>query len=218
MDGTLKRAFIGLDGKLRPIWRATIYYAVGTWLVFPLLDQAFAPIAEALHLRPGLTAGNIALAELSRNFVDALILTGAFALYERRRVDSYGLPVNRALSRQTFEGTIAGVVMAGAVALGMIALGGMQVEGLAGSGSALILSALAWLGANVCVAIAEEFWFRAYLLQTLWKSIGFWPAASVIALIFAAEHYFFKQGENVWDAITLVSLSLLLSYTVLRTG
>ncbi|HEV3483572.1 MAG TPA: CPBP family intramembrane glutamic endopeptidase, partial [Candidatus Acidoferrales bacterium] len=48
--------------------------------------------------------------------------------------------------------------------------------------------------------------------------IGFWPATTVIALIFAAEHYFFKQGENIWDVITLVSLSMLLSYTMLRTG
>jgi len=108
--------------------------------------------------------------------------------------------------------------MAGAVALGMIVLGGMQIIGWAGTGSAVMLSALTWLVANVCVAIAEEFWFRSYLQQTLWKSIDFWPSATVIALIFAAEHYFFKQGENVWDVITLVSLSLLLSYSMLRTG
>src|SRR5205823_9783872 len=109
-------------------------------------------------------------------------------------------------------------VMAGAVAFGIVILGGMQIRGLAGSGGALALSALEWLGANVSVGIAEEFWFRSYLQQTLWKSIGFWPSAAVIALIFAAEHYFFKQGENLWDVITLVSLSLLLSYSILRTG
>jgi membrane protease YdiL (CAAX protease family) len=217
MKEALKQAFIGSDGKLRPIWRAVIYYTLGTWLVFPLLDSLFALIAGSLHLGSGLTAGTILFGEL-RNFFDALILTGAFALYERRRLDSYGLPVNRAFSWRTFEGAAAGVVMAGAVALGMIALGGMRIEGLAGSGSALLLSALAWLGANVCVGIAEEFWFRSYFLQTLWKSVGFWPAAIVIALIFAAEHYFFKTGENLWDVITLVSLSLLLSYTLLRTG
>ena len=209
--------FVGPDGKLRPIWRAAIYYGVGTYAVFPVLDRAFAFFAGALHLAPGLSAGNIGFGEL-RNLFDALILTGAFALYEHRRVDSYGLPVSRALSRRTFEGAAAGVVMAGAVALGMFALGGMQVQGLAVHGSALVISALAWLGANICVGVAEEFWFRSYFQQTLWKSIGFWPSASIIALIFAAEHYFFKQGENVWDVITLVSLSLLLSYSVLRTG
>ena len=108
--------------------------------------------------------------------------------------------------------------MAGVVALGMIALGGMQIKGFATSSSALMLSALAWLSASIVVGIAEEFWFRSYLQQTLWKSIGFWPASIVIAIIFAAEHYFFKAGENVWDVVTLVSLSLLLSYSVLRTG
>ena len=77
---------------------------------------------------------------------------------------------------------------------------------------------MAWLGANICVGISEEFWYRSYLLQTLWKSLGFWPAATVIALIFAADHYFFKAGENVWDVITLVSLSILMSYSVLKTG
>jgi uncharacterized protein len=87
-----------------------------------------------------------------------------------------------------------------------------------GSGTALIVSALAWLGTNICVGLAEEFWFRSYFQQTLWKSIGFWPASIVIALIFAAEHYFFKTGENIWDVITLVSISLLLSYSLLRTG
>src|SRR5690242_7824316 len=107
--------------------------------------------------------------------------------------------------------------MASAVASGMILLGGVEIDGLAGNGSALTLSALAWLGATACVGLGEELWFRSYLQQTLWKSFGFWPAATVIALIFAAEHYFFKEGENVWDVITLVSLSLLLSYSMLRT-
>ena len=61
-------------------------------------------------------------------------------------------------------------------------------------------------------------WYRSYLLQTLWKSIGFWPASIVISLVFAADHYFFKTGENIWDVITLVSLSMMLCYSVLRTG
>jgi uncharacterized protein len=217
MEATLKHAFVGSDGKLRTFWRAAIFYVVGTFVVFPLLGWPVALIANLLHLSPGLTAGNVALGEL-RNFVVALICTGAFALYERRRVDSYGLPVHRAFGLQTFEGAAAGIIMAGAVALGMVVLGGMQVQGWAGSGRALALSALAWLGTNICVGVAEEFWFRSYFQQTLWKSIGFWPAATLIALIFTAEHYFFKEGENIWDVITLVSLSLLMSYSMLRTG
>jgi membrane protease YdiL (CAAX protease family) len=207
----LRQVLIGSDGRLRAFWRASIYYTAGTWLIFPLLDRAFAFSSPSLHLGTELRAGNVGFGEL-RNLADALICTGAFAIYERRRVGSYGLPVNRAFSRPTFEGAAAGIVMAGAVALGMISLGGLQVKGLAMSGGALILSAQ-WLAANIMVGVAEEAWFRSYLRQTLWKSIGFWPSANVIALIFAAEHYFFKQGENVRDVITLVSLSLLLSYS-----
>jgi membrane protease YdiL (CAAX protease family) len=182
-----------------------------------LLASPVEFIANRLHVPPGLSAGNIALGEIA-NFVVALVCTGAFALYERRRVDSYGLPAGRALQWQTFEGVLAGVVMACAVAAGMITLGGMKINGLAEHGSALAFSAAAWLGAMICVGIAEEFFYRSYLLQTLWKSIGFWPAATVIALVFAADHYFYKAGENIWDVITLVSLSMLLSYTMLRTG
>jgi membrane protease YdiL (CAAX protease family) len=205
------------DGKLRFFWRAAIFYLVGTYAIFPALQWPCTFIMRALHLTPGLSASTIAVDEI-RNIVVGLICTGAFALYERRRIDSYGLPIARALSWPTVEGAVAGAVMAGAVALGMIALGGMQVHGLALSGGALATSALAWLFANICVGIAEEFWFRGYLQQTLWKSIGFWPSATLVALIFAAEHYFFKPGENVWDVITLVSISMLLSYSLRLTG
>ena len=217
MAETLRNALLGADGKLRAIWRAAFYYAFGTFLAFPALGFAFEHIADWLRLNPDLSAGSIALGEF-QNFLVALICTGAFALYERRRIDSYGLPINRAFGLHTLEGAAAGITTAGAIALGMITLGGMQINGFANHGSALALAALAWLGANVCVGVAEEFWFRSYFQQTLWKSIGFWPSATVIALIFAAEHYFFKTGENIWDVITLVSLSLLMSYSMLRTG
>jgi uncharacterized protein len=213
----LKQFFLGPDGKLRYLWRAVLFYAVPTYLIFPHSDPVFEAIANRFNISPGLNPGATIL-EDSFTLIVVLICTGAFALYEHRRVDSYGLPINRAFSSQTLEGAAAGVIMAGLVALGMIALGGMQVHGLATTGSALALSALAWLVANILIGIAEELWFRSYFQQTLWKSIGFWPASIVIALIFTAEHYFFKQGENIWDVITLMSLSLLMSYSMLRTG
>jgi uncharacterized protein len=213
----LKQIVLGPDGKLRFLWRAVLFYTVSNYLLFPLSDRLFERLAPALHVTPGLNAGSTAL-EDSLSFIVVLISTGAFALYERRRVDSYGLPVNRALSFQTFEGAVVGLLMPGLVGIGMFALGGMQIQGLNNTGSALAYSALAWLAANILIGITEEFWFRSYFQLTLWKSIGFWPSSIAIALIFAAEHYFFKAGENLWDVITLVSLSLLMSYSILRTG
>jgi membrane protease YdiL (CAAX protease family) len=211
------RIFFGEDGRLRPLWRAVIFYFLGAWIVAPMLDRVFQLVAGALNLGQELSAATVALGELEI-FIGTLICTGIFALYERRRVDSYGLPIRLALKARTWEGALAGLIAAGAVGVGMYALGGMQIRGLAVTGNALTISALAWLAANICVGLAEEFWYRSYLLQTLWKSLGFWPAAAIIALIFAADHYFTKPGENIWDVVTLVSLSLLMSYTVLRTG
>jgi len=211
------RYLLGPDGKLRLLWRAVIFFALAYWIVPIASDPAFDFIAGRLHLANGLTAANIAAQECE-NLIVALFCTGIFALYERRRLDSYGLPAAGAFGARTWEGALLGMGMAGAVAAGMYLCGGMQVHGFATTGSALALSAVAWLGANICVGLAEEFWFRSYLLQALWKSIGFWPASIVISLIFAADHYFLKTGENIWDVITLVSLSLMVCYSVLKTG
>ena len=217
MANALMRIVIGPDGKLSNFWRVLVYVSLAEWVVGPLFAWPRSRLADYLGLKPLLSAGAIAFNEVD-NFLIALVCTGILALYEWRRIDSYGLPISRAFSGQTLEGFIAGVVMAGAVGLGMFVLGGMQVKGLALTGEALVFSALAWLGANICVGVAEEFFFRSYFLQTLWKSVGFWPASIAIALLFAADHYFFKLGENIWDVITLVSISLVLSYSVLRTG
>ncbi|MES2253546.1 MAG: type II CAAX endopeptidase family protein [Pseudomonadota bacterium] len=209
--------FLGPGGKLLHFWRAAIFYVAANWVLSPLLERPSNIIAGLLHIPPGLTAGNIAFSELGTLLI-ALICTGVFAFYEHRRIDSYGMALDRAFRLPTLEGAIGGIAMAGAVALGMIALGGMQVRGFAGGGDTVWLFALQWLAANICIGIAEEMFYRGYLLQALWRSLGFWPAAILVALPFAADHYFYKTGENIWDVITLISLSLLLSYSVLRTG
>jgi len=213
----MARLFLGEDGKLRYIWRAAIFAALAIWPAQMFLDWLAAPVARAFNIQPSLSAAAIALNEFE-NLLIALLCTLPFALYERRRIDSYGLMLSQALKHPLWEGVGAGIVMAGFVAIGMIALGGMQVHGLALAGEALVFSALAWLGANVLVGLGEEYFFRGYFLQALWRAIGFWPASIIIALLFAADHYFFKPGENIWDVITLVSISLLLCYSVLRTG
>jgi len=208
---------LGNDRKLRFIWRAILFILLGIALQFAL-HPVYDWIAARFHIDDsGLSPTSISLGEAA-NFLIAFIPTALFALYERRSIGSYGMPIANALSLNTFEGFAIGVVFTGAVAAGMIALGGMQVHGLALTGKALAMSGLAWLGANIMVGIAEELWFRGYLLRALWRSIGFWPASIVIAALFAAIHYFFKPGENIWDVITLVAFSILLCYSVLRTG
>jgi hypothetical protein len=95
-----------------------------------LLDCADC-IAARFHLATGLTAANIATQECE-SLIVALVCTGIFALYERRRLDSYGLPAARAFGARTWEGALVGMGMASAVAVGMYLFGGMQVHGFAG--------------------------------------------------------------------------------------
>jgi membrane protease YdiL (CAAX protease family) len=214
----ISRALVGADGRLRPIFRALIYSASafwllsGDWFLGPLLNRA----ATTLHAT-GLSPAAVTFYE-TINLLTALLLTWIFGLYEGRRADDYGLPLRQAFGARFWEGFLIGIVNVTAVVAGMMVFGGMKVHGLALHGAAILWATLAWLGSNMLVGVAEEYLFRGYLLQTLWKSLGFWPAAALIALWFGADHYFFKPGENIWDLISLVSVGVWLCYTVLRTG
>jgi hypothetical protein len=104
----------GPDRKIRLLWRAVIFYVLADWLLPLALDPAFGFISGTLHVANGLTAANVAIGEIE-NFVIALICTAIVAWYEARRVDSYGLPIDQALSARTWEGALVGAVMAGAV-------------------------------------------------------------------------------------------------------
>lgn len=207
---------LGQDRKLRPIWRAILFVVMTVFVVMPLLGKVLD-----LIIGPAppfaFTAANLAIAE-GFNFFCGLIVVGMFAWYERRRIDSYGMPLGQALKPPTWEGFLVGVIQPAIVASAMYAYGAMQVRGLAQPASASVVSALAWLGACILIGVAEEFLFRGYLLQTLWKAIGFWPASAVVAAIFAGVHFLLKPGENFWDMAALVSFSLLCCYSVLRTG
>lgn len=166
----------GTDGRLRPIVCALLYAALAFWLLSAdfVLGPPLDRVAQALELR-GLSPGTVAFSE-TITLATALVLTWLFGRYEHRRIDSYGLPISKAFGALYWEGFGIGVVNAGAVALAMIALDGMTIHGLALHSWGILWSALAWLGACVLVGVAEEMLFRGYLLQTLRKSLGFWPA------------------------------------------
>jgi membrane protease YdiL (CAAX protease family) len=210
--------FVSPDRMLRPIWRAILWVVLTVFVVMPLLNKFLDLIIGPAPPGPFVfSPSNLALAE-GFNFACALIVTALFAWYEHRRIDSYGMPIAKVLKSPTWEGFVVGVIQPTVVALAMVAFGVMQIRGFALVGGEIVTGTLAWLGACLLIGIAEEFLFRGYFLQTLWKAIGFWPASLVIAIMFAGVHYLLKPGENVWDMIALVSFSLLCCYSVLRTG
>ncbi|MDE1895463.1 MAG: CPBP family intramembrane metalloprotease [Rhodospirillales bacterium] len=67
--------------------------------------------------------------------------------------------------------------------------GGLALTHLRGLSALEILGqGAAWLGVSWLIGFTEELAFRGYLLQTLARGMGFWPAALLTSLLFAALH------------------------------
>jgi hypothetical protein len=208
--------FVGPEG-LRAGWRFLLFVLGIELAEFYLREPLISLAGRHLGVRlDKLSAPSLFLEELVGLFT-VLLVTGIAALLERRRVDDYGLPVSQAFGGLFWKGTLAGLLVVIFVAGGMIATGAMQVHGLALTGSALPWFALLWLAANLLVALNEEYLFRGYALQALWRGAGFWPAAIITTAIFAGSHMS-KPHENAMDIGMICILGLAICLSVERTG
>jgi len=211
-----KSIFIGPDG-LRHGWRFLIFVAT-IFLVVQFLEQPAITFLEAkLRVdRSALSAPSIIIGH-GFDLIVILIVTGVFALCERRRVDSYGLPVNEAFGGLFWNGVVAALVVVAFVAAAMLVTGGMRIHGIALRGTDLISSPLLWLIAMLFVGLTEEYFFRGYPLQSLWRGAGFWPAALITTAIFAGDHLE-KPHENAIDIGMIFALGLIICISVRVTG
>jgi hypothetical protein len=212
----LKSLLIGPDG-LRHGWRFLIF-VVAIFLVGQFLEQPAIAFLEAkLHVdRSALSAPSIVLSDCL-DLIVILIVTGVFALCERRRIDSYGLPINEAFGGLFWNGVVAGLVVVAFVGASMLVTGGMRIHGIALRGTGLISSPLLWLLAMLFVGLTEEYFFRGYALQSLWRGVGFWPAALITTALFAGLHLV-KPHENAIDIGMIFALGLIICISVRITG
>ena len=204
------------EGQLRAFWRVLVFFWIGTLLSWVEAD-VLAGLTSRYPALDHLTFQAIGFFECL-TLVNALICTWIFARYEHRRIDSYGLPAREAFSARFWEGVALGIAAPALVGLGMLALHGWVIVGLNLHGIEWLVFPLGWLLANVLVGFAEETWYRGYMLQTLSKSLGFWPAAVILSLLFVSDHYFFKTGENMYDVVTLFTFGIFICLSVRRTG
>lgn len=208
--------FVRPEG-LRAGWRFLLFalgIVLGVWFVEEPLSRFLAQRLTT-NLRE-LSAP----AMLIRKFVlcvSVFLVTGIAAIAERRRVDSYGMPVEQAFGKFFWKGMLAGLLVVVFVAGAMILTGGMALHGLALHGNDIGKLGLLWLVANILVGIGEEYTFRGYALRSLWRGAGFWPAALIVSAIFAWDHLE-KPGENAMDIGMLFFLALTLCISVRRTG
>lgn len=211
----VKWVFIGENG-LRQGWRFIIF-AAAIILVFRLLEEpALGFLARKLHLDRALSATNLIVSDLF-DLVIILIMTGVAARFERRRVDGYGLPLSEAFGSFFWNGALLGFLTIIFVGLGMLFTRGMRVQGVALHGTAIITAPVVWLIAMLLVGLAEEYVFRGYALQSLWRGAGFWPAALITTTLFAGAHLS-KPHENAIDIGMIFVLGILLCVSVRLTG
>ena len=172
--------FVG-PNSLRAGWRFLLFVLGIELAEYLLREPLISFLGRQLGIRlDELSAPSLFIEELV-GFLIVLLVTGIAAFFERRRVDDYGLPVSQAFGLLFWKGMLAGLLVVIFVAGAMIVSGAMQVHGLALNGTALLWFGLLWLGANLLVGLNEEYLFRGYALQALWRGAGFWPAAEAFS-------------------------------------
>jgi membrane protease YdiL (CAAX protease family) len=96
-------------------------------------------------------------------------------------------------------------------------LGGYSFGSLALAPFDILRFGFLWGCGFLLVGLFEEYLFRGYGLHVLSRAIGFWPAASLLAALFAALHLH-NPGEDIYGAIDVAIYALFASLTLLRTG
>ncbi len=208
--------FIGPDG-LRAGWRFLLF-ALGIELGVLVIEEPIAQVLAryfTINLRE-LSAPALLIRELVF-CLSVVLITGIAALAEGRRIDGYGLPIGQAFGKFFWKGMLAGLLVVLFVAGAMILSGAMVLHGLALHGSDLAMLTLLWFLANILIGLSEEYTFRGYALQSLWRGAGFWPAALITTAIFAGDHLE-KPGENAMDLGMIFFLGLILCLSVRKTG
>jgi membrane protease YdiL (CAAX protease family) len=72
--------------------------------------------------------------------------------------------------------------------------------------------------------VAEEIFFRGFVLRKLWDRMSFWPANFITSLLFIAIHWpywFYSRGFQtsiIADSVTIYVFSLFMGFLVKRTN
>ena len=222
---TAQRVFFNERG-LRAGWRLLIFIGMlslifqGVTLAVRYLQElgrragAPAPTAPPQTLAFPIGQG---ISELIA-FLIILFLSWVMSRIERRNVGAYGLPLNRSAFPRFITGYIFwGFLPLTVLLLVMRALHGFYFGNLALHGREIIIWGFAWLFGFVMVGFLEEFLFRGYSLYTLADGIGFWPAALIMALVFARAHMG-NGGENRIGILAVIAFALFASAILVRTG
>jgi uncharacterized protein len=152
-------------------------------------------------------------------FISIGFATWTMSRIESRSMGVYGLPLR---NTPIFSSFFAGSIFWGFLPLSvlLLALRAMHVfyfGGLSIPPAQILQWGALWALVFLLVGLSEEYGFRGYLLYTLADGLGFWPAAIVVAALFALAHSL-NPGENRIGLIMTALFSLFASMVLWRTG
>lgn len=156
---------------------------------------------------------------LSETFGLAMVLFATWVMgrIERRSVADYGLPWQQLGRRQFWAGALWGFVMLSVIVALMASFRVYSPGGLALPPARIPGYAFLWFLAFCLVGLFEELLFRGYVQFTLTSGLGFWPAAAITCLLFAAAHRG-NPGETPVGLANIVLIAIFLCLALRRTG
>jgi len=213
----LRTIFLNPRG-LRAGWRLAIFVALFAALVRVLL-AATLPFQQALgNPSPGSSPGSMLLSQVAA-FLAVAITSWIMSRIEHRSMDEYGLPLRKASALSRFA---AGYILWGFLPLSLLLLA-MRALGVfffgegALKGVEILYYGTLWGLVFLFVGLVEEYLVRGYALYTLADGIGYWPAAIVLAVLFALLHAG-NDGESRLGVLMTGTFALFASVTLRRTG
>jgi membrane protease YdiL (CAAX protease family) len=164
----------------------------------------------------GLTPGFTILQE-GISIVTLLLTLLVMKLFEKRSVDSYGLPLRQAFRGAFWKGALLGFVSLTGLLAAIRVLHGFYFGWIALSGRTLLYYVFTWAIGFLLVGIFEEYAFRGYLQFVLTRGMGFWPAAIVTSVLFGLVHAS-NPGESLVGLTSVVAVAMFFCLTLRRTG
>jgi membrane protease YdiL (CAAX protease family) len=214
---------------LRAGWRLTIFGGI-LYTIYFLFTAAAKQLVKYAASSGMAGAGAPKPSDLSYLFPLAVGISELFVLLvvvlitwimsriEHRKMREYGLPLVRSalpkfLSGCLFWGflplTVLLLIMRG---LNVFYFGELRLHGIE-----ILAWGLLWAFAFLMVGLLEEYLSRGYALYTLADGVGFWPAAIVMAVLFAYAHMS-NGGENRVGIVGVFLYAVFASVTLRRTG
>ena len=139
------------------------------------------------------------------------------ARIEGKPVDEYGLPRREVFGKMFWLGSTWGLVSITALMLVLRGAHAFYFGRIVLHGQRVLRFALFWAAYFVLVGLFEEFLLRGYTLHTLARRFGFWPAATLMSLVFGAIHVR-NPGETWIGLLGVVAIGFFFCLTLYRTG